>query len=163
MVSFCLYLEIQTRALGVLLMLLRSCLQIFWKTPSSNFSIFIFFLFMASETCTFNTNNSSTAYAPTYVWNSLLAPSCQGSGVCIRRIPGRMKMVLFNMQQNKGSGVGTTSTAFCHEIVTSIVTNNTQIILMSKAYCKCTCPHSYPMGIPRAVAASLWKALGFIP
>lgn len=91
-------------------------------------------------------------YATTYVWDSLLAPSCE-FGVCIRRIPCRVKMVLFNMQQNKGSGIGTFSTAFCHEVVTSMVTGNTHI--MSKAYYKCTCPHSNPMDIPRAIAASL--------
>lgn len=58
---------------------------------------FSFSPFMAS----FHTDNPNIVYAPAYVWDLLLALSCQGFGVCIRRIPCRVKMVLFNMQQNK--------------------------------------------------------------
>lgn len=80
------------------------------------------------------------------------------NGFCIRRIPHGVKMVLFNMQQNKGSRVDISSNS-CHETVTSTVT---LIILMSKAYCKrqfhVVIPH-----FPRAAAAGLQKALGFIP
>jgi hypothetical protein len=55
-------------------------------------------------------------------------------------------MVLFNMQQNKGKGFDTSSTAVCHEAVTSII-GILLIILMSKAY-KGVFPHTNPTDIP---------------
>lgn len=76
----------------------------------------------------------------------------------IIRIPTRVKIVLFNMQQNKGSGVGTSSTAVCHEAVTSIVgvTLITNFKLIIKVLFHTVIPQTFP-GLQQP-----WKALGFI-
>lgn len=51
-------------------------------------------------------------------------------GVCIR-IPGRAEMILFNMQQSKGSRL---VYVYSHLSQSGDLSRNTQIILMSKAY-----------------------------
>lgn len=45
--------------------------------------------------------------------------------VSVRRIPNRVEMILFNMQQNKGGRVVISSIAVCHKTVTSTVPSNT--------------------------------------
>lgn len=135
----------------------------FTSQSSVNFPLIFFKKENGLGTLPFSSSpQAMPAYPPVCIWNSSVAPAPTLGRLASALGGSQMGRKWFYLTCSETRQRLTYPVGFCHEAVTSRVTSNTQIILKSKAY-KGSFPYCSPTDLPRAAAARLWKALGFIP